>query len=255
MLLSESAHSHLSVLDITRIALAAQRAKQPERKISVDKCPCGGAHLTVREVQVLRLAASGLSSIQIGRELGIGRHTVDDHLNEVLRRCDARNRGEAIARAYASGIFVPGHWPPRWSRRKCLDNNNPPMSAQMTAVPASGEECADDEYGDQNAEPALPPGSGTETDSRATPACPDTRPENPRRLVASSADVLVLLKRELPARDGGRRGGRPPVISPDILGLVAAERARGESVTAIARRLQIGRSTLYRALRSHESAR
>jgi transcriptional regulator of acetoin/glycerol metabolism len=66
--------------------------------------------------------------------------------------------------------------------------------------------------------------------------------------------VLVLLKRELPAHDSGRRGGRPPVISPDILDLVAAERARGASVTMIARRLQIGRSTLYRALRSHESA-
>jgi DNA-binding CsgD family transcriptional regulator len=221
----------------------------------VDKCPCGGPHLTVREVQVLRLAASGLSSVQIGRELGIGRHTVDDHLNEVLRRCDARNRGEAIARAYATGIFVPGYWPPRWSGRKCLDNNNPPMSAAMTTVPASGEECADGDYRGQNAEPEIPPGSGTETVSQATGACPDTRPEIPERLVGSTAAVLVLLKRELPARDGGRRGGRPPVISPDILDLVAAERARGESVTAIARRLQIGRSTLYRALRSHESAR
>ncbi len=42
----------------------------------------------------------------------------------------------------------------------------------------------------------------------------------------------------------GHRGGRPPALDPDTL----ARRARGESVTAIAAHLGIGRSTLYRAL-------
>ena len=45
-----------------------------------------------------------------------------------------------------------------------------------------------------------------------------------------------------------RRGGRPPALDPDTLAVALARRARGESVTAIAAHLGIGRSTLYRAL-------
>lgn len=46
----------------------------------------------------------------------------------------------------------------------------------------------------------------------------------------------------------GRKGGRPPALDPDTLAVALARRARGESVTAIAAHLKIGRSTLYRAL-------
>jgi len=48
----------------------------------------------------------------------------------------------------------------------------------------------------------------------------------------------------------GRRGGRPVTVDPDLLAVAVARRARGESVTAIARHLKVGRSTLYRALNS-----
>ncbi|MDQ2815679.1 MAG: recombinase family protein [Actinomycetota bacterium] len=50
------------------------------------------------------------------------------------------------------------------------------------------------------------------------------------------------------AQAQGRRGGRPAAVSDDILAIARARRQRGESVTAIARHLGIGRSTLYRAL-------
>lgn len=89
------------------------------RTSSVD-CACGGPHLTFREMQVLRLAAGGLSSAQIGRRLKIGKHTVDDYFSSALHRCRARSRTEAIARAYAAGIFMPGEWPPQWSGQSCL---------------------------------------------------------------------------------------------------------------------------------------
>jgi DNA invertase Pin-like site-specific DNA recombinase len=46
----------------------------------------------------------------------------------------------------------------------------------------------------------------------------------------------------------GRKGGRPLALDPDNLAVARALRARGESVTAIAARLKVGRSTLYRAL-------
>jgi DNA invertase Pin-like site-specific DNA recombinase len=50
----------------------------------------------------------------------------------------------------------------------------------------------------------------------------------------------------------GRRGGRPATIDDDALAVAHARLARGESVTTIARHLQVGRSTLYRALQSSE---
>ena len=50
----------------------------------------------------------------------------------------------------------------------------------------------------------------------------------------------------------GRRGGRPPAVDEDMLAVARARQSRGESVTAIARHLRIGRSTLYRALQSYE---
>jgi DNA invertase Pin-like site-specific DNA recombinase len=52
----------------------------------------------------------------------------------------------------------------------------------------------------------------------------------------------------------GRYGGRPPAVDDDTLAIARARRTRGESVTAIARHLKIGRSTLYRALADTEPA-
>jgi DNA invertase Pin-like site-specific DNA recombinase len=54
------------------------------------------------------------------------------------------------------------------------------------------------------------------------------------------------------AQAQGRRGGRPAAVNDDVLAVARARQSRGESVTVIARHLQIGRSTLYRALQPHE---
>jgi len=56
------------------------------------------------------------------------------------------------------------------------------------------------------------------------------------------------------AQAQGRRGGRPPAVDEDTLTIARARLARGESVTAIARHLAIGRSTLYRALQPYADA-
>ena len=52
----------------------------------------------------------------------------------------------------------------------------------------------------------------------------------------------------------GRRGGRPAAVNDDVLAIARARQSRGESVTAIARHLKIGRSTLYRALEVEHAA-
>jgi DNA invertase Pin-like site-specific DNA recombinase len=73
-------------------------------------------------------------------------------------------------------------------------------------------------------------------------------------VAAMAAEMERDLIRER-TRDGlaaaqaqGRKGGRPPAVDHDTLAIAIARRARGESVTTIAAHLQIGRSTLYRAL-------
>ncbi|MFI9846749.1 recombinase family protein [Nonomuraea sp. NPDC051941] len=56
------------------------------------------------------------------------------------------------------------------------------------------------------------------------------------------------------ARAAGRTGGRPVKVSDDVLAAARARRARGQSVTQIARELGVGRSTLYRALEDDDPA-
>jgi DNA invertase Pin-like site-specific DNA recombinase len=50
------------------------------------------------------------------------------------------------------------------------------------------------------------------------------------------------------AKAQGRTGGRPTVITEDLLTVAKARQAKGESVTAIAKALGVSRATLYRAL-------
>ncbi|MEW1546029.1 recombinase family protein [Streptomyces tsukubensis] len=50
------------------------------------------------------------------------------------------------------------------------------------------------------------------------------------------------------AKAQGRTGGRPAVMDADKLAAAKARRARGESVTEVAKALGVSRATLYRAL-------
>ncbi|MCC3767540.1 recombinase family protein [Streptomyces sp. UNOC14_S4] len=50
----------------------------------------------------------------------------------------------------------------------------------------------------------------------------------------------------------GNHGGRPAVMDADKLAVARARRAKGESVTAIAKALGVSRTTLYRALADAE---
>ncbi|MFE3524206.1 recombinase family protein [Streptomyces sp. NPDC059161] len=54
------------------------------------------------------------------------------------------------------------------------------------------------------------------------------------------------------AKAQGRTGGRPTVLDADKLAAAKARRAKGESVTAIAKALGVSRATLYRALADTE---
>ncbi|MFG6200162.1 response regulator [Nonomuraea sp. JJY05] len=75
-----------------RLVEALSRAAPPP----VSVCPDG---LTVREVEVLRLVARGLSNAEIGSALFIAETTVKTHINNAFAKIGVRNRTEAAAYA------------------------------------------------------------------------------------------------------------------------------------------------------------
>jgi DNA-binding NarL/FixJ family response regulator len=64
--------------------------------------------LTDRELDVLRLAARGLTNRAIGHELGISHRTVQGHLQSVYGKLDVNSRTEAVTEALRRGWIVIG---------------------------------------------------------------------------------------------------------------------------------------------------
>lgn len=61
--------------------------------------------LTRREMQILRQLDLGLTNKQIGDALFVSAKTVDHHVASILGKLDARNRGEAAAKARREGLL------------------------------------------------------------------------------------------------------------------------------------------------------
>jgi LuxR family maltose regulon positive regulatory protein len=61
--------------------------------------------LSARELEVLRLMATGVSNQQIADRLVVSVTTVKTHVNNLFRKLDAKNRIEAVARARGRGLI------------------------------------------------------------------------------------------------------------------------------------------------------
>lgn len=63
--------------------------------------------LSAREIEILRLVASGRSSREIADAAFISHRTVTTHISNIFTKLDVHDRGAAIAQAYQRGILSP----------------------------------------------------------------------------------------------------------------------------------------------------
>jgi DNA-binding CsgD family transcriptional regulator len=95
--------------DLMLLAAALhERVLRPRFSIVAETNATHGCELTARERECLRMAANGMTSGDMGRKLGIAERTVNFHMRNVLRKLDALNRPEAIAKALTRGVLQSG---------------------------------------------------------------------------------------------------------------------------------------------------
>jgi DNA-binding NarL/FixJ family response regulator len=78
------------------------RPRRERAAAAVEECP-----LTSRELEILRLAAQGMTNSRIARELWVTEQTVKFHLSNTYRKLGVANRTEASRYAHLNDLVAP----------------------------------------------------------------------------------------------------------------------------------------------------
>jgi DNA-binding NarL/FixJ family response regulator len=92
------------LLDTIRSVHAGRRWIHPEVAAELAEYT-GREALTVREIEVLRLIATGNANKEIGVKLSVGEDTVKRHVTNILGKLDANDRTHAVTIALKRGII------------------------------------------------------------------------------------------------------------------------------------------------------
>jgi DNA-binding NarL/FixJ family response regulator len=71
------------------------------------------AALSERELEILRLLASGLSNAELASQLYLSEPTIKTHLSSIFRKLSVRDRVQAVIAAYDAGLVTPAGPPTR----------------------------------------------------------------------------------------------------------------------------------------------
>jgi DNA-binding NarL/FixJ family response regulator len=86
------------------LARLARRTDEVGRTAARLGARTGGIGLSEREIEVLSLAADGLTNKQIGEKLFLSPHTIARHLANARAKLGASNRAEAAVRLHRAGV-------------------------------------------------------------------------------------------------------------------------------------------------------
>ena len=91
---------------VARIRSAVSRSPRSEEKNGGARAADGPSlRLTRRELEVVRLLASGYGSINIAARLGLSHATVRNHIQKLLRRLEVHSQVEAVSVAFRRGLI------------------------------------------------------------------------------------------------------------------------------------------------------
>ena len=98
----------LALAELDRLG-ARPAATQLRRRLGLrgprESTRANPAGLTARELDVLRLVATGKRNTDVAAELVVSARTVDHHVSSILRKLGAHTRGEAVAAAAGLGLL------------------------------------------------------------------------------------------------------------------------------------------------------
>lgn len=100
-------HGLATLLSEHAAAVADQADAAARGRLRAVPDPEDDARLTRREMDVLRLLATGSTNTRIAHRLVISESTVKSHVKSILRKLGASNRAEAVARWHKTGADGP----------------------------------------------------------------------------------------------------------------------------------------------------
>ncbi|WP_329117414.1 response regulator transcription factor [Streptomyces sp. NBC_01465] len=104
---SVAAGDRLFAPDVTRRLLDAHT--HPYKNADGDRPPPDLKRLTPRELEILRLVATGADNCAIAALLTVSEATVKSHLSRAMTKLGVCSRAQAVVAAYEAGLVVPRH--------------------------------------------------------------------------------------------------------------------------------------------------